>query len=61
MEKIKVKIEIEVELKSFDYDLRPGDYFRYKDEIYRFDFWDYGTYPFATNIKTNEQIQLPHY
>lgn len=56
---------VEVEVYSIeDLDqgiVKKGSYIEYKDEIYKFDGFDYGTYPIATNIKTEEQIELPYY
>ena len=59
----KVIIEQDVfELQDlFDGKLSKGDYLEYKGQLYKFDGYDYGTYPMATNVKTGEQIQLPHY
>ena len=55
------KVIIEHEVKSlWDEDLKEGDYIDYDGVIYRFDGYEYGTYPIATNIKTGEQEQLPH-
>ena len=56
----KVKIEIEVK-EGFSNDLKVGEYFVYKDSVYKFDGYEYGTYPYATNLETNKQIQLPYY
>lgn len=56
----KVTITIEVKLKDFGHDLKPGDYFKYENIIYKFDGWDYGAHPIATNVQTNEQVQLPY-
>jgi hypothetical protein len=56
----KVNIELEVK-EGFSDELKVGEYFVYKGEVYKFDGYDYGTYPMATNLETDEQIQLPHY
>lgn len=54
----KTKI-VELELKDgFDSDIKIGELFLHNDEIYRFDGYDFGTYPMATNIKTGKQISL---
>ena len=45
----------------FDGKVKRGDYLIYKDELYRFDGYEYGTYPIATNVETDEQIELPYY
>jgi hypothetical protein len=45
----------------FDGKVSEGDYIEYKGEIYTFDGYDFGTSPMATNVETEEQIQLPHY
>jgi hypothetical protein len=59
------KIIVEQNLYSlqdmFDGKVSKGDYIEYKGEIYTFDGYDFGTYPMATNVETEEQIQLPHY
>ena len=59
----KVIIEQDVfELQDlFDGKVSKGDYLEYKGKLYKFDGYDYGTYPMATNVETGEQIQLPHY
>lgn len=55
-------ITLEVELKTLDdKDLKKGDYIKFEGEIYRFDGYEWGTYPIATNVKTGEQRELPHY
>ena len=56
----KVKIELEVK-EGFSDELKVGEYFTYKGSVYKFDGYEYGTYPYATNLETDEQIQLPHY
>ena len=38
-----------------------GDYIEYKDVIYKFLGYEYGTYPVGENIKTGETVTLPHY
>lgn len=53
--KIKVKIK-----NLNDSDLRSGDYIEWKDEVYKFLGWEYGTYPVAENLETGETITLPH-
>ena len=45
----------------FDGKVSKGDYIEYEGEIYTFDGYDFGTYPMATNVETDEQRQLPHY
>jgi hypothetical protein len=51
---------IEVEVKCWDNpNLKVGDYLEYEGEIYKFDGYECGTYPFATHIDTGEQIELP--
>lgn len=59
------KVLIEQKLYSlqdlFDNKVSKGEYIEYENEVYIFDGYDFGTYPMATNIETNEQIQLPHY
>lgn len=56
---MKKKVYLETEVKDlYDENLKPNDLIEYKNEIYRFDGWEYGTYPYATNIKTGEQIWL---
>lgn len=56
------KILIEVEVKDFGYeDVEVGDFIEYDDEVYIFEGYEYGTYPIARNLKTNEQVTLPHY
>ena len=58
----KKKVVIEVEVKDWqDSDIKVGDYIEYKGEVYEFEGYEYGTYPFARHIETGEQIQLPHY
>lgn len=54
-----MKRTIEVDIKDWTSDkLRKGDFFEYKDEVYRFEGYDFGTYIIGTNIETNEQIEL---
>lgn len=53
---------VEHEVKKFgEDDISVNDYIEYKDEIYKFLGYEYGTYPVAENIKTKETITLPHY
>jgi|TARA_B110000483_G_C17747792_1_gene371107 hypothetical protein len=56
----KVKIEIEVK-EGFSDELKVGEYFVYKGEVYKFDGYEYGTYPIATNLETGKQIEPSHY
>jgi hypothetical protein len=54
----------EVEIKEFPEDehkIKEGDLILYKDIVYRFDGYEYGTYVIATNLSTEEQVYLPHY
>lgn len=59
------KVIIEEKLHSlqdlFEGKISKGDYIEYKNSIYVFDGYDFGTYPMATNLETKEQIQLPYY
>jgi len=61
MKKMLVEIEVYSVEDLSEGAVNKGSYIEYKDEIYKFDGYDFGTYPMATNIKTKEQIQLPHY
>jgi len=61
MKKINVEKDLYTLQDVFDGKVSKGDYIEYKGEIYTFDGYDFGTYPCATNIETDEQIQLPHY
>tara|TARA_Y100000389_G_scaffold144286_1_gene142607 strand:+ start:224 stop:400 length:177 start_codon:yes stop_codon:yes gene_type:complete len=56
----KIKIELEVK-EGFSDDLKVGEYFVYKGEVYQFDGYDWGTYPMATNLETGEQKKFTHY
>jgi hypothetical protein len=56
----KVKIEMDVKKFGID-DIKVGDYIEYKNEIYEFQGYDYGTYPLAKRLSDGEQVQLPHY
>jgi hypothetical protein len=59
---MKKRIYIEVEAKEWGVDdIKKGDYFTYKGKVYVFEGYEYGTYPFARDVETDEQIQLPHY
>jgi hypothetical protein len=53
---IKVKVK-----KLSDKTLKKGDYVEFENKTYKFDGWDFGTYPMVIDLETNEQIQLPHY
>ena len=53
---IKVKIK-----KLSDKSLKEGDYVEFDNKTYKFEGWDYGTYPIVRDLETNEQKQLPHY
>lgn len=56
------KVLIQVDVKKWDdSDLEVGDYIEYKGEVYKFDGYEFGTYPIATDIETGKQIELPSY
>jgi len=58
----KKVVYIKHKVKKFGVDkIKVGDYIEYNDKVYKFEGYDYGTYPIARDIETNEQIQLPHY
>ena len=54
-----MKNKIEVDVKDWtSTNLKYGDYFEYKDEIYKFQGYDFGTCVIGVNIETGEQIEL---
>lgn len=57
-------VSIEIEVKDFRScmdDVSEGDYIEYNDTVYQFIGYEYGTYPIARNVLTNEVVTLPHY
>ena len=54
-----MKNKIEVDVKDWtSTNLKYGDYFEYKEEIYKFQGYDFGTCVIGVNIETGEQIEL---
>lgn len=60
MSKKRILISVEVHEDFYDCDVKVGELFLHNGEVYKFDGYDWGTYPMATNIDTEEQIQLSH-
>jgi len=56
-----MNIKIELEQFSPDKSYKKGDLFYWEGGVYKFDGYDFGTYPMAENIETGEQKQLPQY
>lgn len=52
-------VTIQVEVKDWEKDdVEVGDYIEYKDEVYKFEGYEYGLHPIAKHIITGEQIEL---
>ena len=55
------KVTIEIEVKEFgSEEVCVGDYIEWKDELYIFEGYDFGTYPIAKRLSDGEQVQLPY-
>lgn len=61
MKKVIIEENLYTLQDLFDGKVSKGDYIEYENNVYVFDGYDFGSYPMATNIETEEQIQLPHY
>lgn len=60
--KIMKEIRITHKVKQFGVDnVETGEYMEYKDVIYKFLGYEYGTYPIGENIETGKTVTLPHY
>lgn len=56
----KVILTVVVEAKNWEKDnVEVGDYIEYKEQIYKFEGYEYGLHPIAKNVVTGEQIELP--
>jgi hypothetical protein len=58
------KVVIEVEVKDFCSEMESiqvDDYIKYNGDVYQFIGYEWGTYPIARNVLTNETVTLPHY
>lgn len=54
---------IKVKVRNFNLSdsFKEGEYVRWKDKVYKFRGWEYGTYPVVEDLETGETITLPHY
>ena len=57
-----MKKYVKLEVKNlYDNDLKVGDFIEYKEIIYKFLGYEYGTYPMGENVETGETVTFPHY
>ena len=53
---------VKIKVKKFNLNkLKVGDFFEYKDVVYKFLGYEYGTYPIGENVETGETVTFPHY